>query len=335
MAARFPVSSEPPDSAGHPDCAGCPAVTTHLIIFGDSRRMSEIPDGSVHLTVTSPPYVTSRLRRGQRFPYAEYLEMIRSVFREVYRVTIPDGRFCLNAADIHSKYHYEDDDRFYRIPVGMDLLRIALEAGFRLLDIFIWDKGFNRNRGGSPGPFFGSYPYPATIYGNVYWEYVFVLVRPGPRRQVPREVREQSRIPMDTWKECVRRIWKLESETEWVKEHPAVFPPELPLRLIRLYSFVGDTVLDPFLGSGTTMLAARLLGRNSIGYEINRSYMDLIRRRTGMLTPDLFQPARFEIRIREDSVDGTGEEIPRPPGQPAPRRGKTGRDGFLPLFRAE
>lgn len=290
-----------PGADGHP-------TTFHRIIFGDARRMAELPDESIHLTVTSPPYVTSRFRRGQRFPYREYLEMIRQVFSEIYRVTIPDGRFCLNVADVHTKYYYTDDPRFYRIPVGMDLLRIAMDCGFRLLDIFIWNKGFNRHKGGAPGPFFGSYPYPATIYSNVYWEYIFVLVKPGPKRKAPREIRERSRIPLEQWREYVQQIWRVESETEWIRAHPSVFPPEIPMRLIRLYSFVGDTVLDPFLGSGTTTLAARLLGRNSIGYEINRTYRDLIARRVGIESMDPLAPAEFEILVREDSGEGDWDE---------------------------
>lgn len=294
-------------SYAFPEPDGRP-ITCHHIIFGDARRMVELADESVHLTVTSPPYVTSRFRRGQRFPYAEYLAMIRAVFQEIYRVTIPDGRFCLNAADVHTKYHYTDDPRFYRVPVGMDLLRIALEVGFRLLDIFIWNKGFNRHKGGASGPFFGSYPYPATIYNNVYWEYIFILVKPGPKRRVSREIRERSRIPLEKWREAVQQIWRVESETEWIKEHPSVFPPEIPLRLIRLYSFVGDTVLDPFLGSGTTTLAARLLGRHSVGYEINRAYYNLIGRRVGLFDPDFLHPARFRITVREDSGEGDWDE---------------------------
>lgn len=287
-------------------------VTRHHVIFGDARRMIELADESIHLTVTSPPYVTSRFRRGQQFPYTEYLAMIRAVFEEIYRVTIPDGRFCLNVADVHTKYHHTDDPRFYRIPVGMDLLRIALEVGFRLLDIFIWNKGFNRHRGGASGPFFGSYPYPATIYNNVYWEYIFILVKPGPRRRVSREIRERSRIPLEKWRKAVQQIWRVESETERIREHPSVFPLEIPLRLIRFYSFVGDTVLDPFLGSGTTTLAARLLGRHSVGYEINRTFRDLIGRRAGLFSPDFLQPACFHITIREDSREGDWNEVDYP-----------------------
>lgn len=281
--------------------------TWHKIIIGDARRMTELEDCSIHLAITSPPYVTSRFRKGQPFPFKEYMELIRGVFREVYRVLIPDGRFCLNIADIHTKYYYNGDNRFYRIPLAHMVLQEALGIGFRLLETYIWDKGFNRRKGGRSGPLFGSYPYPPTIYSQVYWEYIFVLVKPGRRREVPPEVKEASKLDYREWAEFTRKIWRIESETEWIKAHPSVFPVELPIRFIKMYSFVGDTVLDPFLGSGTTTLAARLTKRNSVGYEINPRYLDLIKSRVGVnqatLTELAEDPDKFEIIVRDDATE--------------------------------
>lgn len=276
-------------------------MTKHLIIMGDSRDMHEVQDGSVHMAVTSPPYVTSKFQKGQPFDYKGYLDIVQDVFKEVYRVLCLDGRFCLNVGDIHTKYHYQDG-RFLRLPVSSHLLQMCLDLGFRLLDTYIWDKGFNRYKGGAPGPFFGSYPYPATIYNNVYWEYIFVLVKPGPRRRVPKEIKERSKLSLKKWKEWVQRIWRVESESEWIKEHPSVFPIEIPKRFMEMYSFVGDTVLDPFLGSGTTTLAARLTGRNSIGYEINPTYLGLIKHRAKIHQPMLLNDKdKFEIVMRDDA----------------------------------
>lgn len=277
----------------------------NLIVIGDSRDMHEVSDGTVHLVVTSPPYVTSKFKKGQQFDFDGYLNMIRDVFREVYRVLCFDGRFCLNVGDIYTKYYYRGEDRFYRLPVSTHLLQFALGIGFRLLDTFIWDKGFNRYKGGAAGPLFGSYPYPATIFNNTYWEYVYVFVKPGPRRKVPKDIKEKSRIPLERWKEYVQKIWRVESETEWIKEHPSVFPVEIPRRFIEMYSFVNDTVLDPFLGSGTTTLAARLTGRNSIGYEINQKYLDLIKRRIEINQKALTGTQdEFEIVMRADAREG-------------------------------
>ena len=268
--------------------------TVHRIYIGNSRRMLEVPDESVHCVITSPPYVTTYMHEGQAFDYKPYREMVRDVFREVWRVLIPDGRFCLNVADIRTKYFYEGDNGLYRVPLSGDLLMLCHELGFRLLDVFIWDKGFNRNFG---GPLLGSYPYPATIYNNVYFEYIFILKKPGKRKVDP-AAKEASKILRDTWKEYVQRIWRIETETEWFQGHEAVFPVEVPKRLIRMYSFVGDTVLDPFLGSGTTILAAMQLGRNSIGYEINEELIPVIKRRLRFDQPPLpLLPEEIDVTI--------------------------------------
>jgi len=279
-------------------------TTWHKIIIGDSRRMNELEDESIHLVVTSPPYVTSKFRKGQPFPIDEYLQLVKDVFKEVYRVLIPDGRFCLNVADVRTKYYYKDDGRLYRIPLAHWVLQVCLDLGFRLLETYIWNKGFNRHMGGAPGPFFGSYPYPGTIFSQVYWEYVFVLVKPGPKRKVDPQIKELSKLDFKKWAEYTRQIWRVESETEWVKSHPSVFPVEIPMRFIEMYSFVGDTILDPFLGSGTTTLAAKLTGRNSVGYEINPKYLSLIKARVGIGQPTLNGAQHhFEVIIREDATE--------------------------------
>lgn len=267
--------------------------TTHRIYIGNSRRMTEVEDESVHCVVTSPPYVTTVMKKGQDFDYEPYRSMMEEVFREVWRVLTPDARFCLNVADIRSKYFYRSEDGLYRVPISSDMLNLAHELGFRMVDTFIWDKGFNRNFG---GPLLGSYPYPATIYNNVYFEYLFILKKPG-KRCVDRQKRQASKIAKTTWREYVQRIWRVETVTERFEGHTAVFPEEIPRRLIKMYSFVGDMVLDPFLGTGTTTLAARNLGRDSIGYEINGDLIPVIRRRLGLDQYRLFdQDADIEIK---------------------------------------
>jgi site-specific DNA-methyltransferase (adenine-specific) len=211
-------------------------------------------------------------------------------------VLIPDGRFCLNVADIRSKYFYQNEAGLYRVPISSDLLTVCLELGFRLLDVFIWDKGFNRNFG---GPLLGSYPYPATIYNNVYFEYIFILKKPGKRRVDP-ALKQASKLDRETWRQYVQRIWRIETESERFPGHEAVFPEEIPRRLIRMYSFVGDTILDPFLGSGTTTLAAMNLGRHSIGYEINEELIPVIRQRLGLDQLSFFESdAQVEISFAQ------------------------------------
>lgn len=268
-------------------------TTEHQIYIGNSRRMTEVADESVHCVVTSPPYVTTVMEKGQDFDYEPYRSMMEDVFREVWRTMAQDARFCLNVADIRSKYFYANENGLYRVPISSDMLNLAHEIGFRMIDTFIWDKGFNRNFG---GPLLGSYPYPSTMYNNVYFEYIFILKKPGKRR-VKRSVRQASKIDKATWKEYVQRIWRVETVTERFDGHTAVFPEEIPRRLLKMYSFVGDTVLDPFSGTGTTTLAARNLGRNSIGYEINKDLIPVIRQRLEMNQYTLFgQNAKTEIK---------------------------------------
>jgi len=274
--------------------------TTHKIYIGNSRRMKEVADQSVSCVITSPPYVTTLMKKGQKFDYPAYRNMIYDVFKEVWRVLIPDGRFCLNVADIRSKYFYENSNGLYRVPISADLLMLCQDIGFLLFDTFIWDKGFNRNFG---GPLLGSYPYPASIYNNVYFEYIFILKKPGKRNKLDPDIKNASEIDKETWKEYVQKFWRIESETEWFKGHEAVFPEEVPRRLIRMYSFVGDTVLDPFAGSGTTNRAAINLDRNSIGYEINKDLIPVIKRRLNIGQTFLIErEAEIEISFAEYRV---------------------------------
>ena len=114
----------------------------------DNRELERLPDSSVHLTVTSPPYVTTKFERGQVFDYGGFIRHFRQVCEQIFRVTVPGGRFALNVADIITKYRYPDDSTISRIPFGSDMLQVAQDAAFRLLERFIWDKGFTRNFGG-------------------------------------------------------------------------------------------------------------------------------------------------------------------------------------------
>lgn len=266
--------------------------------------MSEVENDSVHLVLTSPPYVTTTMHEGQVFPFREYLELLEAVFGEIWRVLVPGGRFCLNIADIRTKYLEGYGGKLYRAPLSYEAFRILLGLGFRYLDIWLWQKGFNRNFG---GPLLGSYPYPATLYNNVYFEYIYVFEKPG-KRLVAKEQKEASRLPLEEWKEYVQRIWRIPTETEKFKLHDAIWPVEIPRRLIKLYSFVGDVVLDPFGGTCTATLAAMQLNRSSICYEINPEYVPVIRYRLkldleeeGSLGLDLHRP-EVEIIVKETEL---------------------------------
>ena len=250
-------------------------MTRHTIYASDNARMCDLPAESVHLTVTSPPYVTTVFKRGQEFDYDGFIRHFRGVCADLFRVTVPGGRFALNVADIVTKYRYEDDRTISRVPLGSDTLQAAMGAGFRLLERFIWDKGYTRNFG---GPLLGSYPYPLTLFNNNYFEYIYVLQKPGKRR-VAQDLRKRSKLTLEEWRAWTQQWWRVESISEKFGHHGAVFPLEIPYRLIRMYSYEGDVVLDPYAGTGATMLAADRCGRSSIGFEIDPACDVLIQRR--------------------------------------------------------
>jgi len=258
----------------------------------DNRELTRIPDSSVHLTVTSPPYVTTKFERGQEFDYEGFVRHFRSVCAQIFRVTVPGGRFALNVADIITKYRYSDDSTISRIPFGSDMLQVAQGAGFRLLERFIWDKGFTRNFG---GPLLGSYPYPLTIFSQNYFEYIWVLQKPGKRR-VAQELRERSKMSLEEWRTWTQQWWRVESISEKFKLHPAVFPVEIPYRLIRMYSYEGDTILDPYMGTGASMLAANRCGRRFVGFEIDPGCTKLVEERIEFdLQPLLEKRPEYEV----------------------------------------
>ena len=238
---------------------------SHRIYQADNNKLSLLDDSSVHLVVTSPPYVTTEFKKGQDFDYEGFLEHFRAVCQQLYRVLVPGGRFALNVADIITKYRYSDEDTISRVPFGSDTFQIAQSVGFRLLERYIWDKGFTRNFG---GPLLGSYPYPLSIFNNNYFEYIYVLRKPG-KRKTTNVVRLDSKIALDEWRKWSQQWWRVESISEKFDYHRAIFPVEIPYRLIRMYSYVGDTVLDPYMGSGATMIAANRAGRSSVGFEID------------------------------------------------------------------
>lgn len=250
-------------------------MVEHRIYLFNNSELQRLEPSSVHLTVTSPPYVTTEFKRGQEFDYDGFLEHFKKVCKELYRVTVPGGRFALNVADIISKYRYDDDNTISRIPLGPDTFAVAQKTGFRLLERYIWDKGYTRNFG---GPLLGSYPYPLTLFNNNYFEYVYVFKKPG-KRKTRQHIREQSRLSLEEWRSWTQQWWRVESVTEKFNFHRAIFPVEIPYRLIRMYSYIGDTVLDPYFGTGATMIAADQCNRSSIGYEIDKNCETLTHKR--------------------------------------------------------
>lgn len=264
----------------------------HLVYVADNKHLTRLSDASVHLTVTSPPYVTTEFKRGQEFDYEGFLKSFSTVCRELFRVTVTGGRFALNVADVITKYRYSDDKTISRIPLGSDSLQAALNAGFRLLERYIWDKGYTRNFG---GPLLGSFPYPLTLFNNNYFEYVWVLQKPGKRR-TKQAIRERSKLTLEEWRQWSQKWWRIESITEKFNYHRAIFPLEIPRRLIRMYSYAGDTILDPYAGTGATMLAAEQCSRSSVSFEIDPDCDRLIKHRIDFeLLPLVDTAPKYEI----------------------------------------
>ena len=244
--------------------------TTHTIIIGDCRRMNRVESNSIELIVTSPPYYNAK-EYAQWGSLKGYLKDMRKAFEECLRVLKLGRKFCLNISDIPERGKWG----VKWIPLGAELLLTCQEVGFEIVDRIIWFKtpmkGFQ----------YGSLPYPPSPLICDSIEYIFVLRKPGKPdySYLSKEQKEASRLRRQEYAEFTKQIWTLRRvrEKENVNGHIAPFPDEIPHRCIKLYSFIGDTVLDPFGGSGTTTKMAMENKRNSILYEIERTFLDIIK----------------------------------------------------------
>ena len=259
-------------------------MTRHLVVTGDSRQMDQVPDDSVHLVVTSPPYWNLKdygndEAIGQSSStYEEYLSSICEVFKECVKKLTPDGKLIVNIMPILLPGKTSKFKRRVTKSVLTELEEFMNSLGNMYFhSLYIWDK-----RKAVRFSSWGSYPYPPNLLSTYPYEWIIVFSKKGTRRGVKKEIKEASKISHAEFTEWVQNsIWDFQPASAKQEGHPAPFPEELPRRCIRLYSFVGDTVLDPFAGSGTTLKVARELGRNSIGYELNPEYTSIIRDKIG------------------------------------------------------
>ncbi len=225
----------------------------------------------------------------------EYLRDLYRVWRECFRVLIPGRRLCINIGDQFARAILYG--RYKIIPLHAEIIAQCEEIGFDYMGAIIWQKKTTMNTTGG-AIVMGSYPYPPNGMVELDYEYSLLFRRPGRSGRVAREVREKSRLTKEEWKTYFSGHWSFGGARQ--VGHEAMFPEELPRRLIRMYSFVGETVLDPFLGSGTTAKVALELGRNAVGYEINPAYLDIIREKLGLNRP--LAVVSVEIRRRTDEV---------------------------------
>jgi modification methylase len=253
------------------------------LFIGDCRSMAEVPDSSVHLVVTSPPYwhlkdysADGQIGYGQSLH--EYLRDLYRVWKECLRVIKPGRRLCINIGDQFARASVYG--RYKIIPLHAEVISQCEQLGFDFMGSIIWQKKTTmRTTGGAP--IMGSYPYPPNGLPEFDYEHILIFKKPGsdPPAKVSSDIKERSKLTKDEWKDHFSGHWRFAGARKL--GHEAIFPEELPRRLIRMFTFHGETVLDPFLGSGTTIKASIDLGRMPLGYEINEVYLKVVMEKLG------------------------------------------------------
>ena len=253
--------------------------TCHIIIIGDSQKIYEISDNSVHLVVTSPPYFNAPFDYKDLYNnYDEFLEIIRNVAKEIFRVLMNGRILVLNIDDMLV------DGKKY--PIVADATKIFQNVGFNYRDRIIWKKPDDYLRILKRREVIYKYPYPMYFYPDNLLE-SFLIFQKGRfnYRSISHEIREESKVNIEEFneKKMYMTIWNIRNVMPGynLEKSIAAFPEEIPYRFIKLFSYKNETILDPFLGSGTTMKVARKLGRNSIGIEIDKSLMSTIKKKVG------------------------------------------------------
>ena len=239
--------------------------------------MSVASDESVRLVVTSPPYwqlkdYGEQEQIGFDDTYEEYVNNLNLVWSECFRALSPGCRLCVNIGDQFARSAYYG--RYKVIPIRTEIIKFCETIGFDFMGSIVWQKVTTCNTSGG-AVIMGSYPYPRNGIVKIDYEHILLFKKPGKTPTVSKEIKEASKLSSEEWNEFFYGHWNFPGEKQ--NGHLAMFPVELPLRLIKMFSFVGETVLDPFAGSGTTMLAASQLGRDSRGYELNREFEPIMR----------------------------------------------------------
>ncbi len=283
--------------------------TSHKIIIADSRFMKAVQDRSVHLVITSPPYwqlkdYGSKDQIGFDDSYEDYINNLNLVWHECHRVLETGCRLCINIGDQFARSVYYG--RYKVIPIRTEIIKFCETIGFDYMGAIIWQKVTTCNTTGG-ATIMGSFPYPRNGILKLDYEFILIFKKYGVPPKVDGERKAQSRLTVEEWNQYFAGHWNFPGERQ--AKHLAVFPEELPKRLIRMFSFVGDTVLDPFLGSGTTTLAAKKLRRSSIGYEINRQFLSMIREKVGADSAGLFRDTAIEIVESQATHRDLKEEI--------------------------
>jgi len=248
-----------------------PEAFENHIFATTAEQMTDIPDNSVHLMITSPPYNASK-DYDEDLTLNEYLAMLERVFRETYRVLVHGGRACVNVANLGRKPY---------LPLTAFITQMMIDTGFLMRGEILWDKGASASASTAWGSWMSA---SNPILRDVH-EYILIFSKGDYKRHLTKSEKEtkKSTITKEQFLEWTKTIWAMGAESARRVGHPAPFPEELPLRLIQLYSFETDIILDPFMGSGTTALAALRSNRKCVGFETVQEYIDLAQQRIASL----------------------------------------------------
>jgi DNA modification methylase len=306
----------------------------HRLIQADARNLSFLPDSSVHLAVTSPPYWTLKRyneganQLGHVANYEEFLDDLDKVWKEIYRLLVPGGRLVCVVGDVCLSRR-NNEGRHTVVPLHADICVMCRKIGFDNLNPIIWHKIANASYEVSNGSTFLGKPYePNAIIKNDI-EFILMQRKSGGYRKPTEEQRRFSMIAKEDFSQWFQQFWNITGAS--TKEHPAPFPLELAHRLVRMFSFHGDTVLDPFCGTGTTMLAALKTGRNSIGVDIDAQYCRMAALRLKAETQSLFSRASLRFEVQRTAENGSSV-IAEDPGTYSAMKGKKTRDLQRPPF---
>ena len=252
-----------------------PAECENRLIPGSAEAMKEIPDNSLHLMITSPPYNVTK-EYDADLSLDDYLRLLRTVFTETYRVLVFGGRACINVANLGRRPY---------IPLSDHISRMMIDIGFKMRGEIIW----NKSAGAGISMAWGSWLSASNPVLRDTHEYILVFSK-GPFKR-PKTPGKQNTITRPQFLEWTKSIWSMKPESAKKIGHPAPFPVELPYRLIQLYTYRGEIVLDPFMGSGSTAIAALKSERKYIGYEIDPAYIHLAEERIAAYSQAANSPA--------------------------------------------
>ncbi|MDI1471873.1 MAG: site-specific DNA-methyltransferase [Thermodesulfovibrio sp.] len=257
------------------------------ILCKSSEKMNELPDNSIHLMVTSPPYNVGK-EYDENLTLNEYRGFLKRVWSEVKRVLVPGGRACINIANLGRKPY---------IPLHAFIIEDMLDLGFLMRGEIIWNKASS----GSPSTAWGSWLSAKNPTLRDIHEYILVFSKGSFSRE---NLGRKNTISKEEFLEFTKSVWTFPAESATKVGHPAPFPLELPYRLIQLYTFEGEIVLDPFIGSGQTAISALKTRRHYVGYEINEKYVKLAEERIKKFSLVFNTPKLFEFKEEKDNKNG-------------------------------